>query len=803
MGFLAAIVVIALPAAAIGLCVAPALGDDDATRALALPAGLCLLLVPLELLTGLGLGGWWLAAAPLASGAVAAAVAVRRRTPVAWALPPLASAVGALLVFAYPFHVIAGRGVLGWNIENDSTVHAVVAEYIASGRHRTVPGSAFGQAAQSYGIGYPAGSHELLAAVMPLSSNVTLVYDPVLAVILSFTAFGAYWLLRRSAVGRPLATLGAVVAAAGYLQLEFYGFGYMPQMAATPMVLASVGLGYEAARSRRLLPALLCGATAAAAAATYSLYIVGFMLPAVGIAAVGALLLAGDRAALARSLAWQVGAVVVGAAVVLGPVLGRTINFARGATGVVKSTTISGDLVAAVDPRTIFGAWIGPDYRIAAVDPKHTDWAFAAGASLLVVALVAALVRRRPALPLVLLSYGIATYVIKSHSSIYYTSKAYQMLAIPVACGIVAGAAALLEGVAGQQRIVAGSLVVVLLGGWGVAVKRSLDDAARSLPITPPVLQELFAARAVTGDAPGFSTINDDWVKVALPDVADPFDHGTQGQPPAPVAGRGMGVYTDFDSYDPAGEAGAQVYVEPRLGGYSVPPPPWRLVRETESIRVWRRPADDPPGGARIPLEPAGVLGGRTLAPGATLTLPAAAGDAPLLGGGPQDGVFTSPVRWNLKGTAWDVWTADPRFAISVHGGGPARWRFAVADAGRYDVSLIGRPDGLTVQVDGHPLPPPAYGQLDSTRVVGTVPLDAGEHTLSLVQTPDVIAYVQGVSVDRSGTAPPAPVCVGDRRLEVAPSRPVRLPLNGTRTIRNCGRAPLWLDWVEPGGTAS
>jgi hypothetical protein len=161
------------------------------------------------------------------------------------------------------------------------------------------------------------------------------------------------------------------------------------------------------------------------------------------------------------------------------------------------------------------------------------------------------------------------------------------------------------------------------------------------------------------------------------------------------------------------------------------------------------------------------------------------------------------PVEWSLKGTAWDVWSADQRFAISIRGGGPARSQFVVGDGGRYDVTLVGQPNGLTVEVDGHALPPPAPGQLDSSRLVGTVPLSAGAHTLSLVPTPGVIAYVQGVSVDRQGASPTAPVCAGGQRLEVAPAHPARLRLTGTRTIRNCGTAPLWLDWVEPGGAAS
>jgi hypothetical protein len=799
--FAAAILVVGWPAIATGASVAAASGDDDAAYALGPIAGLALLVLVLEAESSVRLGGLWLSAGPLALGAASSLFLVVRRPTVRWLVAPACAAAGVIAVMAWPFRFVDGPGVLGWNVANDSTVHAVIAQYLVDGRRPPVPGSAFAAALGNYYSGYPSGSHELVAAVAPLAGGVLPAFDATLAIVISLGAFAAYWLIRRCGVGVGLATLGALVAAGGYLQLEYYGEGFLPQMAVTPFVLGGLGLGFEAVRNRQKSTAALLGLVLAASVSTYSAYILLFVGPALVAAVGGALVL--HRA---HWLAWVRTAVVqtiVAAAVAilsLLPILDRTIDFARNSSSTVENQVTTGNLVGAVDWKIVLGAWVGPDFRVPYVHTHQTQAAMAAAGILAVAGLVGSILRRRPALLLVLAGFAFAALIVSRRSSPYYTAKSYQLLAIPVSCAVVVGASVLAEAFHGWRRAALSAAAAALLAGWALGVTLSLESAVRDLPVTPPFVRELVALRPVVGRRPGVAAIPDDWVKFALPSVAVPFDHATPGDVPAVLPGRGSGQFLDWDSLDAKALMRSEVWVEPNLGGYSVPPPPFRLARTTQTVRVWLRTRAAPAMIDHRPFEPLGVLGGRILDPGRVAVIPPSRAHVVLLGAEAADGVFTRPVTWRLSGTRWVVWSADSRFVVSVASGKAAKHSFVVSNPGTYRVVVIGKGDpGFGVAIDGRRVSGFQRGALSSILPYGEIRLEAGRHVLSLLADAGSVSFIQAVAIGRASPSPPTRVCVGRRRFVVAWNRPVRVHITGSRDVRNCGSSPLRLDWAQAG----
>jgi hypothetical protein len=798
IAFAAAVLVIGWPAIAAGAVFAPWCGDDDAAWALGPIAGLAIIVLLLEAMSAARLGGLWLSAGPLALGVVSSILLVLRRAALRWLIAPLCAAAGVVAIMAWPFRFVDGPGVLGWNVANDSAVHAVIAQYLVDGRAAPVPGSSFAGALGSYHDGYPAGSHELVAAAAPIAGGVLPAFDAALAVVVAIGAFAAYWLLRRSGANRPLAAFGALAAAGGYLQLEYYGEGFLPQMAVTPFVLGAAGLGYEAIGSRRRSIAALFGVVVAGAVATYSAYILVFVVPGlIGAVVATSIARRNDWRRALGEFSIQLALAGGTAVVLLLPSADRIMHFARSSSSTVQSQASTGNLVGPIDWKIVLGAWVGPDFRVPYVHTRETQVAMACAGVLAIAGIVGAIARRRYALPLVLATFGLASFAISRRSGIYYTAKSYQLVAIPLACAVVLGAATLAGAMRGYWGTAVGILATTLLAVWVVGVARSLESGARNLPVTPPLIRQLVALRPVVGRRPGVAAVPDDWVKFGLPSVSVPYDQASPGTPPSVLPGRGAGRFVDWDSFDPTKLAEFQAWVEPNLGGYSIPPPPFRLARSTPTVRVWLR-ADGSSGTRHTPFEPPGTLGGIVLAPQSRRTVPIALGRDVLLGAEPVDGMFMRPVQWNLRSSSWTVWSADPRFVVSAGTGGPARHRVVLSSSGRYVVTVIGQTSpGLEVRIGGHVLTSSTRTDLNSSTVYGTVGLGAGEHTISLVPDPQAFSYLQAVSIARVSPSRAGVVCVGNRRYSAAWDTPVQINLSSVRTIRNCGVRPVRLDWVQ------
>jgi len=417
-----------------------------------------------------------------------------------------------------------------------------------------------------------------------------------------------------------------------------------------------------------------------------------------------------------------------------------------------------------------------------------------AAAVLASVAVVVALRRRRLALPAVLAAVGAGAVYVASSSGIYYTAKTYQVAAFPIACAVVSGAAALTRCPLRPRLAVPVAVAAALaLGGVGAAMELGIGMAARAAAVTPAEFRQL---QALGDDAPhglGLALIRDDWAKALLPNAAVPYD-GSFGAHVRP--GHSFAGVLDIDSIDPAALAGIDWIVEPRLGGTSTPPAPFRLQRVTAAYRLWVRAPGSPGTTGTLPLEQVNAIGAFALAPGHTLVAP----ESGLLEGRAADGTLTFPVQWHLVGTAWGQWVADGSFVVpSPAGGPPAHSAFELGVGGRYRVALIGQPTaGVRIGIDGKALPAPDATVAGTLRYqsIGVVRLAPGRHTLSLVAGGGgQIAYLLAISVERVGRPTAVTVCIDGRRARLAPGGTVKVR-KGQRITACGGRAAL-LDRID------
>jgi hypothetical protein len=279
--------------------------------------------------------------------------------------------------------------------------------------------------------------------------------------------------------------------------------------------------------------------------------------------------------------------------------------------------------------------------------------------------------------------------------------------------------------------------------------------------------------------------------------VSVPQDQASPGTPPPVLPGRGSGQFLDWDSFNSQKLSQFEAWIEPNLGGYSIPPPPFRLARTTPSARLWLRSRGRSPT-QHTPFEPPGSLGGIVLGPGARRAVPLNVGAEVTLGAEPVDGLFTRPTDWHRTGSNWVVWSADPRFVVSAGVGGPARHRFVLSNPGEYEVAVVGQTSpGLGVSIDHRVLRPSRPSQLNSMSRYGTLALGQGTHTVELVADPKGLSYVQAISIERVKPSPAGVVCVGGRRYPVAWNAPVVIRLLRTRQIVNCNVRAVRLDWVQ------
>ena len=622
-GFVWAIAILCLPTLVLAGGVAGCLREhDDATRALSLPFAYACVVVCGVLAVRLGVRGQALTLVTVGPALLAGAYLLYRRGPRSLPLWPLAGAGITLAILASPYRWDK-PGVLGWNVGNDSVVHATYAEALGMPDRAPVAGSSARLVVDSFANGYPEGSHALFAAVLAFSRDPLTSFNPVLAVMMAFAAFPAYWLIRRQLASAPLAGIGAAGAAGGYLQFGFYSQGFMPQLALTALLFGALGLGYEAIASASLVLAGMAGVTAAGAVIMYSAAVGVYLAPAAVLALIALAVVPG--LSLRTRVLLPAVALAAGALAIL-PELTRTLRLGRAAAAAAGDPAAfvsdRGNLPGPVDKLTVLGAWIGPDYRVPYIYIRPTHAAMVAAAVLAGAAVLVALRRRRLALPAILVAVAAGAVYVAASSSIYYTAKTYQVAAFPIACAVVAGAAALTRCPWSPQLAVpvaaAGAL---LLGGlpqpWSSASARPRARPRSRLPSSASSRRS-DVTRLTASGSPSCTTTGRRCccrtrrcpttaasARTFVPGYgfAGHHRHGLDraGLPPA--------ASTGSSSRGSAGHPSRRLPSGPREG--------------SAAYRFWSR-ADGigRDGGRDLPLERHDALGGLTLAPGASLVAP-------------------------------------------------------------------------------------------------------------------------------------------------------------------------------------
>ena len=815
-GFLAAVVVIGFPALVVGVVLARYCGADRDSVVLGPVAGLAVLLLALRLAQLFDATAQALTATALAVGIAALPLALRE--PRSTWLRILPAAIGAglcLLVLAWPWTHLDGEGVLGYNLANDATKHAAWIASIADGEP-TQADTAYAQTVSLFSGGYPSGGHLLAATVSLPAGGVVPAYMPAMALLMAFLAFPAYWLVRRSGGPVPIAILACPLVGAGYLQVAYYLEAYLPQMMAGAAVMGALALGYEAAASRRVAPAALAGACMGFAVQAYSANVLLWSGPL--IAVVIAMRVRDRATGGLRVLGMQATAALLVLLVVTAPVLGDTIDYLTATNDVAGSATEVGNIRRPLDARTLFGTFVGIDYReLVPLETRNLGHRLGRGG--------AARGRRggdqRPSPPV---RARHAARVLCRGNAVRDPQR---------------------------ERVLRGEVVPVAgnadrRGGRGRRGRSPVDRArpgSRGLRARGTgAARASSAGRAQGGRARDRRALDPHLRPGQRPAAHRGPDTRGDGRLVA-RGGLGQGAAATGDlpvrRLPPHGPAGAAT-AQRRVGGV----PPWRelggfrRVRALEERicrldrRVSTRDAIDPapalrprlqtprlrawtsPGGglipSRIPLEEPGVVGGRVLAPGASMPAPEAAGTSFRLGARPLDGVLLIAGRdLRSQGTRWQRWNADGSY-LAIAPGTPDRPATATVDlplAGTYRivvgggvrrddaVSIDGRRFGMREATAAGTFP---YGA-NSVQYVGEIRLAAGRHRVELWGQRDHLSLVRAISLELRERPPPAPVCIGSQRHTVAWDAPASaLGVAVGAAIVNCGDTPLLLDWIEP-----
>jgi hypothetical protein len=808
---LVAALVVAFPALAIGVLLAPLCGRGRIAWSLGPVLGLACMVIALRALSTAGASGGLKTGLILAAGVVAALLAAIQRRPLLPFVGPSLAALGVLVLLAWPLAGRDGGTILGYNISNDSAFHAMTAQWLADGQPDIPSGASAVRIEDDVSSGYPAGGHELVALAIPLEPDgIWGAYQPVLAVIMAFGAFPGWWALRRVGASPGVAALGGLFAAAGYLQYAFYSEALLPQMAATPFVFGALGLAVEGVLTRRLLPFVLGGVTAIAAMLTYSMGLAIYLGPLYALALVLLVLRSPWRGRLVLSLG-----VVVLVGVVLGltafrSVVDQSYDFIEEARAVIDDPT-PGHLPGPADRRLVWGSWVGTDFRFPYERWRVTEWGIGIAVALAIVGAAWCLLRRRLAL-LALLGAALGGYALLRHegAGIYWIAKSYQVLAYPAALAVCAGAAAVATQRPRRLVYLGPAVAAILLSAYGFAVWRSLEYARAGTSYANPEITQLGDFASAHGHQLGVELVFDDLAKTEQRTAYNPFDPTYAGTVPPYKVGRTPKTRVpDLDSLPADYLDRFDFIIERRLGGMTQPPPPFRLAQQTDDFRLWVR---DAAGAlpARRPAELPGHEGGVVVEPGGNLGLADASWNRVLVGVRPLDGWYLPISEFETVDTVWSPWdgTGGMHYASFSYGTGPATYDLDVPVAGRYRISVMGSmaPSFYAV-INGQTLRPPVATGMenhDGGQYLGTVELPAGRHRLEL-WSPDGLtkvrnlSFVESVSVEREDPPAPSPVCINGRRYEAASGQPVETDADaGSVAIENCGDVPLFVDWVEP-----
>ncbi len=404
----------------------------------------------------------------------------------AWAVP-LGACAGVLLVHALP--TLLDGGVIGGygRLDDSATWLGLTDRLLEHGRGvEDLPPGTYTRVLQDYlAQGYPVGSLLPLGVASKLSlQDVANGYQPTIAMYAVVLSCSLFAVVRSLVASRPAAALAALVSAQASL---FYGYA---QWGGVKEVAAAALLATAGAAAVRCLRSDGAGAVAVtlvvAGALSGVLGVPGgpWILPLLAVA-VGSWLWHARGAALRPLPALAVlGVAVALPALSMASVLVRTTPTTFGANAITESEGL-GRLLEPLSLLQGAGLWPQEDFRLDPGAPALLTLLALGVVILAAGAIVVAVRRRAPALPLLLGVVLLGTAAIVVLGSPWIDAKA---LAITSPFVLAAAAVLLARGAADEERRSAaiGALVLVC------AITVSTTAVARSTPAAPrPELAEL------------------------------------------------------------------------------------------------------------------------------------------------------------------------------------------------------------------------------------------------------------------------------------------------------------------------
>ena len=496
----------------------------------------------------------------------------------------LAAAPVALLV-AVPFLAAGRGGILGVALNNDMSVHLLIAEDFLSAA-----------AAESYALppDYPIGPHALSAALSRgLGTELPLAFSGWSLAIPVINAWTALAVARRASwLGKAVL---ATVVGLPFLVAAYYGEGAFKEVAQTGLVLAVVlslsGCGPRLGLGRWVPFALLLGGMVC----VYSLAGWPWPLAIAGLWLAGLLAIQAGRRQLREvpgAVRRELPALGIGLAVLvitLLPQVHRMWEFLalRDGTGITRDNL--GNLVGPLPGWEAFGVWNNPDFRLPASP------AFTAGmwtAFVLALALFGAYWAFRRGRWLLPLSAAAAMVVwrVSEHSQSPYVSAKALVIASPLL--LLLAVLPLVDREPGRRP--PGPLLLVPLLGLLLFLRVGGDDlrALRWSPVGPTDhAHQLETFRSLSAGEPTLFLGNDEFIYWEL--AGTPVDTTTFVSTPVlpirPQKSWEYGQALDFDSIHAASLNSYRWIVTMNDAASSAPPPQLRPVRSTKDFRLWRR----------------------------------------------------------------------------------------------------------------------------------------------------------------------------------------------------------------------
>lgn len=726
-------------------------------------------------------------------------------------------------------------GVTGYNVNNDSVVHVILADQLAGPglKAPTVTSSFSHAAAGNINDGYPIGFHLLLALVVVLTGLPAFyLFNAVMGVIVALGVFVFYFYGKHLGMLGSLTVLAALGATLAYLTVGFAIQGFAPQVSLTPFLYAAM-LGIYAYFRNPANAANLLFATMmiVACLALYSFTALLWLAP------FGALVLLlswksfGFRALVRKS------AVIVGCLVFAGglSVLSGLLRIYTPLRGDVANVHQVGNLLGKISPAEAMGVWLSTDHRFLPNGGLLTSVTYFFAVLMALLAAVGALRAARGGRHFLwagsLVAVG-AVALVNFASGPYYFSKAVQLSSPAIILAALYGADGLFNVLHNRLSGLPGgafkAMAATVLAGAAVAATFSDAAEARSIPVTPTrKLEELGRLDArLKGKGPALFLEKDDWGKYFL--------RRTQGSSMADGAYGGIGDAAarpganrealDFDSllYGPLGRFNLLVAGRDNLA--SLPSPAYEGLWSGSFYSVYGKDARlfsyllEHKSVESLVGEQA--KGGLILAPGDSRVVRferPLSGASLAVGASVLPGVAMDAVTMNLN-KGWGLWDARPDTAVSIgEPGRPMKRQVRVARGDVYDIYIRGRlSTGLRVSLAGARLSAGARRNDNFLEFIhmGSARLAADRvYSLNLSSqrpTPQSINYVQKVvlvarnrrdtavlafSGSRSGAA--LKVGMSPQVLQIAGVEAMAGRNRYAVALVNKSDLPVRLDWLE------